>query len=99
MTWTSDLFQISCHKKAPYLRLAGLGAARQELIGADGTVGIHEVSGGTAVAEYTPRMIGLALAEGKQMLSAVQHDLVQAQTADHCRPPATLPAVSGTMAG
>jgi hypothetical protein len=56
-----------------------------ELIGADGTVGIHEVSGGTAVAEYTPRMIGLTLAEGKRMLSAVQHHLVQAQTADHCR--------------
>jgi hypothetical protein len=34
-----------------------------ELFGADGAVGIHEVSGGAAVAEYTPRMIGLTLAE------------------------------------
>jgi hypothetical protein len=56
-----------------------------ELVGADGTVGIHEVSGGAAVAEYTPRMIGLTLAEGKRLLSAVQHHLVRAQTADHCR--------------
>jgi hypothetical protein len=30
-----------------------------ELVGADGTVGVHEVSGGAAVAEYAPRMIGL----------------------------------------
>jgi hypothetical protein len=34
-----------------------------ELFGTDGAVGIHEVSGGAAVAEYTPRMIGLTLAE------------------------------------
>jgi hypothetical protein len=56
-----------------------------ELIGADGTVGVHEVSGGAAVAEYVPRMIGLTLAEGKHMLAAVQHHLVQAQAEDHCR--------------
>ena len=56
-----------------------------ELVGADGTVGIHEVSGGAAVAEYAPRMIGLTLAEGKQMLAAVQGHLVRAQTEDHCR--------------
>lgn len=56
-----------------------------ELIGADGTASIHEVSGGAAVAEYTPRMIGLTLAEGKLMLAAVQRHLVQAQTEDHCR--------------
>jgi hypothetical protein len=30
-----------------------------ELTGPDGTVGIHEVSGGATVAEYAPRMIGL----------------------------------------
>ena len=56
-----------------------------ELVGANGTVGVHEVSGGAEVAEYAPRMIGLTLAEGKQMLSAVQHHLVRAQTEDHCR--------------
>ena len=56
-----------------------------ELVGADGTVGVHEVSGGAAVAEYAPRMIGLTLAEGKHMLAAVQHHLVQAQAEDHCR--------------
>jgi hypothetical protein len=38
-----------------------------ELVGADGTVGVHEVSGGAAVAECAPRMIGLTLAEGKHM--------------------------------
>ena len=56
-----------------------------ELVGADGTVGIHEVSGAAAVAEYAPRMIGLTLAEGMQMLAAVQRHLVGAQTEDHCR--------------
>jgi hypothetical protein len=50
-----------------------------------GTIGVHEVSGGAAVAAYTPWMIGLTLAEGKPMMSAVQHHLVQAQTEDHCR--------------
>ena len=34
-----------------------------ELTGPDGTVGIHEVSGGATVAEYAPRMIGLTLWE------------------------------------
>ena len=56
-----------------------------ELVGADGTVGVHEVSGGATVAEYAPRMIGLTLAEGKRMLSALQRHLVCAQTEDHCR--------------
>jgi hypothetical protein len=31
-----------------------------ELVGADGAAAVHEVSGGAAVAEYTPRMIGLS---------------------------------------
>jgi hypothetical protein len=56
-----------------------------ELVGADGTAAVHEVSGGTTVAEYAPRMIGLTLAEGKHMLAAVQRRLVEAQTEDHCR--------------
>ena len=38
-----------------------------------------------AVAEYAPRMIGLTLVEGKDMLAAVQRHLVQAQAEDHCR--------------
>ena len=33
-----------------------------ELVGADGAAAVHEVSG-AAVAEYTPRLIGLTLAE------------------------------------
>jgi hypothetical protein len=46
-----------------------------ELVGADGTAAVHEVSGGATVAEYTPRMIGLTLAEGKHMLATVQRVL------------------------
>ena len=34
-----------------------------ELIGTDGTAAVHEASGGAAAAEYTPRLIGLTLAE------------------------------------
>ncbi len=56
-----------------------------ELVGADGTVGVHEISGAAAVAEYAPQMIGLTLTEGKQMLAAVQRHLVRAQAAEHCR--------------
>ena len=56
-----------------------------ELVEADGTARVHEVSGGAAVAEYTPRIIGLTLVEGKHLLAAVQRHLVQAQTEDHCR--------------
>jgi hypothetical protein len=48
-----------------------------ELVGADGTVGVHEISGAAAVAEYAPQMIGLTLTEGKQMLAAVQRHLVR----------------------
>jgi hypothetical protein len=43
-----------------------------ELIGADGTIGVHEVGGGDAPDEYSPRTIGLTLAEGKQILALVQ---------------------------
>jgi hypothetical protein len=56
-----------------------------ELVGADGTAAVREVSGGAAVAENTPRLIGLTLAEGTHMLAAVQRHLVEAQTKDHCR--------------
>jgi hypothetical protein len=56
-----------------------------ELIGADGTIGVHEVGGGDAPDEYSPRTIGLTLAEGKRILSALQHHLVRAQSEDHCR--------------
>ena len=55
-----------------------------ELVGADGTAAVHEVSVGATVAEYAPRMIGLTLAEGKHMLAAVQRRLVEGQTEDHC---------------
>jgi hypothetical protein len=57
-----------------------------ELIGPDGTIGVHEVGGRAAVAKYAPEMMGLPLGEVKHMLAAVQAHLVRAQTADHCRP-------------
>ena len=39
-----------------------------ELVGPDGTVGVHEVGGRAAVAEYVPHMIGLTLKERKHCL-------------------------------
>jgi hypothetical protein len=56
-----------------------------ELVGADGIVGVHEVGGRAAAAEYAPQMIGLTLEEGKHVLAALQGYLVQAQAEDHCR--------------
>ena len=56
-----------------------------ELVGPDGTVGVHEVGGRAAVAEYVPQMIGLTLEEGKHLLAALQVHLVQAQAEDHSR--------------
>jgi hypothetical protein len=53
-----------------------------ELVGPDGIVGVHEVGGRAAVAEYAPQMIGLTLEEGKHMLAALQVHLVQAQAED-----------------
>ena len=35
------------------------------LVGPDGIVGVHEVGGRAAVAEYAPQMIGLIPEEGK----------------------------------
>jgi hypothetical protein len=55
-----------------------------ELVGADGIVGVHEVGGRAAVAEYAPQMIGLTLEEGKHLLAALQVRLVRAQVDDHC---------------
>jgi len=56
-----------------------------EVIRADGAVHVHEIGGGAAVDEYSPRTVGLTLAEGKLVLAGLQHHLVQAQTEDHCR--------------
>jgi transposase len=56
-----------------------------EVTGADGAVRAHEIGGGAAVDEYSPRTVGLTLAEGKLVLAGLQHHLVQAQTEDHCR--------------
>src|SRR5580658_10066287 len=55
-----------------------------EVIRADGPVHVHEIGGGAAVDEYSPRTVGLTLAEGKLVLAGLQHHLVQAQTEDHC---------------
>jgi hypothetical protein len=43
-----------------------------ELVGPDGIVGVHEVGGRASVAEYAPRLIGLTLEEGKDLLAALQ---------------------------
>jgi len=56
-----------------------------EVIGPDGIVGVHEIGGRAAVAEYAPRLIGLTLEEGKHLLAALQVHLVQAQAEDHSR--------------
>jgi hypothetical protein len=56
-----------------------------EVTGADGAVGVHEIGGGARIDEYSPRSVGLTLAEGKLVLAGLQHHLVQAQTDDHCR--------------
>ena len=56
-----------------------------EVTGADGAVRAHEIGGGAAVDEYSPRSIGLTLAEGKLLLAGLQQHLVHAQTEDHCR--------------
>ena len=56
-----------------------------ELTGPDGTVGVHEVGGCAAVAEYAPQTIGLTLEKGKQLLAALQVRLIQAQAEDHSR--------------
>jgi hypothetical protein len=54
-----------------------------KLVGPDGVVGVHEVGGRGAVAEYAPRMIGLTLDEGKHLLAVLQVHLVQAQAEKH----------------
>jgi len=51
-----------------------------EITGADRSVRTHEIGDGAAVDGYSPRTIGLSLAEGKAMLAGVQHHLVEAQT-------------------
>ncbi len=43
-----------------------------ELVGPDGIVGVHEVGGRAAVAEYAPQMIGLTLEEGKHLFAALR---------------------------
>ena len=55
-----------------------------EVTGADGAIRVHEIGGGARIDEYSPRTVGLTLAEGKLVLAGLQHDLVQAQTEDHC---------------
>lgn len=56
-----------------------------ELVELDGTIAVRELGCGAAVAEYTPQMVGLTLAQGKQILAETQRHLVQAQTEQHCR--------------
>ena len=56
-----------------------------QVSGADGAVRAHEIGGGAAVDEYSPRTVGLTLAEGKLVFAGLLHHLVQAQTEDHCR--------------
>jgi len=56
-----------------------------QLVEADGTIAARELGGGAAAAEYAPRMAGLTLAQGKQILAETQRHLVQAQTEQHSR--------------
>ena len=56
-----------------------------ELVGPDATVGVHELGGRAAAAEYAPQMIRLTLKEGKHLLAALQVHLVQAQAEDRSR--------------
>src|SRR3984957_11190244 len=57
-----------------------------ELIGVDGTVCTHEISGGGSnTAECSAATGGLTLADGKRILAALQHDLVRAQAEEYCR--------------
>jgi hypothetical protein len=55
-----------------------------EVTDANGTVRAHEIGGGAPVDEYSPRTIGLTLAQGKLVLAGLQRRLVEAQTEDHC---------------
>jgi hypothetical protein len=57
-----------------------------ELVGAEGTVQLHEVSaGGSTTAECSAETLGLTLAEGKMTLAGLQRHLVRAQAEEHCR--------------
>ena len=49
-----------------------------EVTGADGAVRVHVIGGGARIDEYSPRTVGLTLAEGKLVLAGLQHHLVQA---------------------
>ena len=57
-----------------------------EVTGADGAVRAHEIGGGAAVDEYSPRSIGLTLAEGKLLLAGLQQHLVHALSGDRVNP-------------
>jgi len=57
-----------------------------ELGAADGTIQLHEVSGGECtVAACSAETLGLSIADGKTILAGLQRQLVQAQTEEHCR--------------
>jgi hypothetical protein len=40
-----------------------------EVTGADGAIRVHEIGGGARIDEYSPRTVGLTLAEGKLVLA------------------------------
>src|ERR1700730_2725508 len=55
-----------------------------ELVGAEGTVQLHEVSaGGSTTAECSAETLGLTLAEGKITLARLQRQLVRAHADAH----------------
>ena len=57
-----------------------------ELTGADGKAEVHEVqAGGGTPAACSPETLGLSLAEAKEALTGLQHELVQAQTEEYCQ--------------
>jgi hypothetical protein len=63
------------------------------VVGPDGIVGVHEVAGRAAVAEYAPRLIGLTLEEEKQSACCVAGPSRSGTGGRSSPPPVTLPAL------
>ena len=69
-----------------------------EVTGADGAVGIHEIGGGARIDEYSPRSVGLTLAEGKLVLAGLHLSSRSSTDGRSLPPPAAMPAVRNAAA-
>ena len=69
-----------------------------ELVGPDGTVGVHEVCGRAAVGEYAPRMIGLTPGGGQASARCIAGPSCSSSGGGSLPPPATLPALRSAAA-